>query len=75
MENLNKAAPPILAEGAVFKWSLANPESEDQTQSVDFGVGSLTVAFEAGLHVVCGPTASGKTLMLLGKKTGAPLMI
>lgn len=59
---------PLYLEGATFQWNNTGTTcSHAELGSTDFSVGPMTVAFEPGLHLICGTIASGKTLMLLGE--------
>lgn len=62
-----KQASSITLEKAMFRWTAGTPDGDTQAVSPGFSVGSLSVTFEPGLHLICGPIASGKTLLLLGE--------
>lgn len=63
------AKPPTNLElhDATFCWSDDSFSDGGQTTDPAFAVSNLSATFATGLNLICGPIASGKTLLLLGR--------
>lgn len=65
-EDCQKAVQLTEAE---FTWFTKEHLDGQNSAGPEFVLGPLSVTFPPGLNLVCGPIASGKTMLLLGKQS------